>query len=177
MNYRSVCSRLEELMVELMDRGVAIPQLVIEDLSAGRTLVNVFKTEPDELDAAFETSPYLSKVEMSLLSLADAAFGKAYSDEWSNRIARAYQEPAAKESSARPAYTSGIPKGEYWVRLKTADLTVGEQQLVTLLAQFGLSAQVQEGALLVHGRKEDVSALIKEVRRITLENLEKSKNP
>lgn len=179
MNYVNVSKQLEALMVDLMQRGVSIPQLVIDDLNSGRSLIHVYSTDPEGLDAALETSPYLQKVEMGLLMLADTVVDKDYANAWQNRISAAYMEPtqAAEQqplAAAPSSYVSGIPKGVYWIRLKVADLTLSSG-LEPLLEQFGLTMQEQpDGHLLVYGRKEDVTALIREMRRQTLENLEKS---
>ncbi|MBE3145244.1 MAG: DUF2096 family protein, partial [Planctomycetes bacterium] len=66
---------------------------------------------------------------------------------------------------SRSRFISGIPKGDYWVRIKTSELSIGDE-LSELLNQYNLSARPEKDSyLLVHGRKEDISSFLKEVRQ------------
>lgn len=164
MNYESVCNILEKLMVEIMEKGIAVPQQTIDDLKSGRTMLNIYRTESAGLDSAMESEPYLQRAEMSLMILADSAIGKGYADEWQNRISRAYTE---LETDAHPTakYITGVPKGESWIRIKTSGL-MASGEVEGLLEQNRLSSITQkDGYLLVHGRKEDIASFLKAVRR------------
>jgi hypothetical protein len=164
MNYEHVCKILEELMVELMKKGITIPQQLIDDLKSGRTLISIYKEEPAELDRAMETTPFLQKVESNLLYLADSEIGKGYANEWQGKISRAYLAESERVPSIS-RFISGIPKGDYWVRIKTSELSIGDE-LSELLNQHNLSARPEKDSyLLVHGRKEDISSFLKEVRQ------------
>lgn len=164
MNYENVCKKLDELMVELMQKGITIPQQLIDDLKSGRTLASVYNNEPANLDMEMQATPYLQKAEYNLLFLAESEVGKEYADEWQNKINRAYAGEGRKGPYIS-RFVSGIPKGEYWIRIKASELTI-DDELSKLLDQLHISVRPEnDGYLLVYGRKEDISLFLKEVRR------------
>lgn len=62
------------------------------------------------------------------------------------------------------SFIPGIPKGEYWIRLNTSEIPVGEE-IGGLLSKFPLTAKPQDdGYLLIYGAKESVKAFLNEVR-------------
>ena len=61
-------------------------------------------------------------------------------------------------------FITGIPKGEYRIRLKLADIDACGD-IAALLSEYNLSSQMQDdGYLLVYGEKENVKSLLKELR-------------
>ena len=169
-NYNAAARVLDEFMLELIEKGttikgMTIPPHVVDDLKSGRSLINIEQRQPGDADIGTKIAAILQNVEMNLLSLSETSVGREYADEWQKRIDGAYREEPVSPSP-KPSFVSGVPKGKHWVRVQTAELTaVGELQ--KLLGDFALSALTQEdGYMLIHGEKEDVSAFLKEIRRI-----------
>ena len=165
-NYHSVAKILDELMLELIQRDVAIPPHVVDDLKAGRSFASIWLRQPND-EVADKAMFALQNVEMNLLSLAEINAGKENADVWQRRIIEAYQEDI--KQAAPPAaskYVTGVPKGRHWIRIQAAELAVVEG-LSALLDSYLLSSVAQEdGYLLIYGAKEDVSAFMKEIRQI-----------
>lgn len=165
MNFDSACRKLEELMTDLMRKGVTIPDQVIDDLKSTRTMISIYKSDPVEIDRTMETTPFLKKVEFSLILLADSEIGKEYADEWQNKIDHAYQAEDGT-SASQAIFISGVPKGESWFRIVASELSTMVQELDELLGRLHLSSEPQkDGYLLIHGRKEDIASFLKEVRQ------------
>jgi len=157
MNFLSAAKVLDELMLELIEKGAQLPPHLSEDLKTGRALSNMAARSSDGGDFEMKIAPVLESVEMNLLALAELHGGAAYADGWQNKLAGAYQEPA----QAVPAKTlPGAPKGEHWIRVKTADLPDVRP------ADFMLTAVEQaDGYTLIYGNQENISALLKEIRQ------------
>jgi hypothetical protein len=165
MNFENACRKLDELMVDLIKKGVAIPDQVIDDLKSTRTLINIYKSDPVEIDRTMETTPLLKKAEFSLMFLADTRIGKEYADEWQNKIDIAYQTEDGRPAS-RAGYVPGVPKGESWFRIAASELSAMGQDLEELLGRLHLSSEPQtDGYLLIHGGKGDIMSFLKEVRQ------------
>ena len=164
INYDNVCKRLDELMLELLQKGINIPQHLFDDLKSARSLISIYRTEPSELDLAMESSPLLKIVEMNLLGLAETELGKDYAEEWQKKIIDTYSEQ--NDSYVKTAtFVAGIPKNEYWIRLNTSEI-IFDKELSESLMQLNLTTKLQaDGYLLIHGRKEDVKTFLKEVRQ------------
>jgi hypothetical protein len=143
---------------------------------------------------AQKSAGVLQNAEMNLLSLAELSGGPEYADMWQRRIGAAYrrQEPAAPVSAkmqtpvstesanmqspvspelaktkapfAASRFVSGIPKTDHWIRLEK-DYFATVEGAEELLFNAPLSAVEQEdGYLLIHGAKEDISGFLKEIR-------------
>ena len=163
-SYDNACKKLDELMVELLGKGFEVPQHVFEDLKSARNLIGIYRADPTELVSVMESSPYLQSVEMNLLSIAETGLGKDYADGWQRTIIAAYHEGAGGGAKAG-AFVTGIPKGDYWIRLKTSDVPLDEE-LEGLLGELNLSTKApDDGYLLVHGTKDNVKIFLKEIRK------------
>ena len=168
INYDNVCKILDELMVEILNKGFTVPQHVFDDLKSARNLINIYRSSPQELGQAMESSPFLQIAEMNLLTIAETEIGKDYADSWQRQIISAYLEECP--SGVKPmAFVSGVPRGDHWIRLKTSDVDI-DGELSALLASLGLFVKNQDdGYILIHGGKDDVKTFLKAVRRKTVE--------
>ncbi len=164
MNYALVWKTLEELMVALKGKGAAVPQGIIDDLRSARTLIRIYQSEPADVNIVTDINSLLGKTESSLLFLAESAISKEYADEWQTKLIGLYTGESA-EAVSRSGFVTGIPRPEYWIKLQTSDL-ITEKDLGELVSRFHLSVKPQKDTyLLVHGRKEDITLFLKEVRQ------------
>ena len=164
MNYELLWKTLEELMIELTDRGVTIPQELMDDLKSAKTFISIYKTGPSALDVVTEVALYLDKIEPNLLYLAESEVGEKYASAWVKKISDARLEKA--ETTAVPSkFVAEIPRGEHWIRIKTADI-ISDDNLKELLKNLNLSSKSQDdGYLLIYGKEENVKSFIREVDR------------
>ena len=170
LNYLSAAKALENLYIELMEKGDEVPVHVVNDLRAGRSLANIWLQSPDDAETASKAMSALERVEMNLLALAEERVNRAYADEWQARIAEAYKEsfePAAK----KPTFVAGVPKGNHWVRIETKDLfEIGNVE--QRLRERSLTIRKQDdGFTLIHGKKEDVTGFLGEIREEIRQNI------
>jgi len=163
MNYEYLWKALEGLIVELTNKGITIPQELVDDLKSAKTLISIHKAEPMALDIATEIELYIEKVESNLLYLAESDIGKEYADECLRRIHDARRKGLSEKPKVTSRFVSGVPKGEYWIRIEASDL-ISNREIDKLLAKLNLSSKLQEnGYILVYGKEENVKAFIKEV--------------
>ena len=158
MNYLSAAKVLDELLLELIAKGLQAPAHTVEDLKTGRALASMGARDPGNAEIEAKVMPILEGVEMNLLALAEMAGGGDYADSWQRRIAEAYEEPAQAAGNRRMVH--GAPKGAYWIRVQTSelgDLTPPEELELTLAAQ-------EDGYTLVYGKQESVQLFLKDIR-------------
>ena len=168
MNFLASARVMEELMLELTEKGTVIPDHVISSLSSGRSLANISLRLPEEdSEAEMKTLSIFQDAEMNLLSLAEADFGTEYAENWQRKILAAGMEEVvrtAPESASK--YIAGVPKTADWVRIQLPELDAVEN-LQALLEEYSLQTQPQEdGYLLIHGEKANISGFLKAVREI-----------
>ena len=163
MNYHSAAKVLDALMIELIQKGAEIPAHVAGDLKSGRSFAGILLRTPDDIDISAKAAFILENVEMNLLSLAEIKFGADYAETWQKAIIGAYREEAANTTPASASKAvSGVPKGEYWVRVQTSELTAFyEREPDKLPETFKLIAVEQkDGYTLIYGKKENATAFL-----------------
>jgi len=170
-DYLGMAKALDELMLELIKIGAEIPANVTGDLKTGRSLAGIYSRQPCEGDTAVKTMSILENVEMNLLSLAETAFGREHAGKWQQKIGDALtgdggdncRAPSPPATATR--FNTGVPRGEYWIRVKESELSPVSHELEELLTGFGLKSQLQDdGYLLLYGKKENVSSFLKDIR-------------
>jgi hypothetical protein len=163
MNFDRASKKMEELMLDLMQRGVSVPQHMRDDMGACRTQIGIASADDSNIEAQMQVVVLLQNTETNLLLLADTAAGGAYADEWQQKIREAYEEPKGPVPKAH--YVSGIPKGEPWIRIQPSVLA-SEEEINSLLLQYSLAHRQQEdGYWLIYGNKEDIRGFLEEVRK------------
>jgi hypothetical protein len=169
-NFFAAAKVLDELMLEIIKKGMAVPPHVADDLKSCRSLAGIGSLQPDDAGVAGAATAILQGVEMNLLSLAESCGGAEYADEWQNRINSAYLEEApgvAQEPAS--ALFPGVPRADHRVLIKKDELAVVPEP-DALIGRFSLSCVPQGDRLLIHGRKEDVVSFLKEVREIVIKS-------
>ena len=163
MNYEHVWKVLEQLILDLRRNGVTITAELMDDLKSAQTYINIAKTDPTAFNILTDIELYLDKVESNLMYLAETDMGEAYATEWLRQVSEARATGLREAPQDKPKFVSGVPKGDHWVRLQVSDL-IAEADVNPLIDRFNLSTIPQEnGYLLVHGKSEDVKALLKEI--------------
>jgi len=170
-NYHAAAGVMDELMLELIEKGLAIPKNVADDLKTGRSLTNIWLRQPDDADIEMKTVAILQNAEINLLSLAETGVSAEYANAWQEKINKAYREAVSEAVPESPSkFVTGVPKEDYWVRIKMNELAA-VPELDALFDKFSLSSVTQEDDWrLIHGRKEDVSAFLAEVRLLIGKN-------
>lgn len=152
-------------MLELIKAGAAIPGHISKDLKACRSLANIDARQPGECDNEAQTITLLENAEMNLLALADEKLGTDATEVWQRRINEASMAPSAAPA---PPPTSrmgaGIPRGDHWIRIKSDYLNTIEGA-GEMLAMVSVSViDREDGSLLLHGKKEDVTAFLSKIK-------------
>ncbi len=163
MNYEPAWKVLEALITDLKKKGVIVLPNLLDDLKSAQTLINIYKTEPTALEVATQIETYLETLEANLLYLAGADVGEDYANTWLRRLYEARMQGGSEKPQERSRFVSGVPKGEYWIRIQLSDL-LSDDEVESLLDERGLASKAQaNGYRLIYGKKERVTAFIKEV--------------
>lgn len=162
MNYQRLWKVLEELMIELENRNVTIPQELMDDLKSARTLISIYQSDPTAIDVVTDVAIYLDKIEPNLLYLAESEVGKKYASKWVNKISDARSD-TEESNVAKSKFVAQVPRGEHWIRMKTLGV-ISEDDLKELLKKLNLTSKLQsDGFQLIYGKEEDVKSFVREV--------------
>ena len=164
-NYLSAAKMLDDLVLVLISEGMDIPAHVVEDMKSARSLASIVARDPKDESIAVRAEAVLESVEMNLLALTEICLGSGVAESWQERVAVAYKDDTPVTAPA-PGFAAGVPKGDHWVRVQSSYMDTVDGA-TGLLEASGLTYTEQvDGYILIHGRKEDISALMSEIRQL-----------
>ncbi len=163
MNYEYLWKVLEELISELMKREVTVPQELVDDLKSVKTLINIYNVDSTAHNFVTEIEVNIEKIEANILFLIESEMGKEYANECLSRIYNARKKGVSEKATFASRFVSGVPKGEYWIRIKVSDL-ISNRDMDELLEKFSLISKPQKnGYRLIYGNEANVKTFIKEI--------------
>jgi hypothetical protein len=164
MGHLNAWKILEELIADFRRRGAIVPAEIMRDLKSARTLINVFKVDPSNIDTSQKIDEYLLNVESYLVSEGQRMFGTEYAEKWLRRLDEARKTSPDKEET-ETKFVPGVVRGHTWIRIKpSAELPI--ERLETLAEQCRLSFNVQDdGYLLVYGEDGGIKEFIKKTAK------------
>ncbi len=164
MTHLATSKVLEDMIIELRKKGLAVPQNILNDLKSARVLMKVEGVDQKSLG---ETSPkieeYLGNVEAYLVTEGQKKLSLQQVDEWLRQLEAASIDTCVAEEKEAPRFISGVPRDQKWIRVKPlASLPV--EKLKQLAEKLNLSSKAQEyGRLIVYGKVEDIKEFIKKM--------------
>ena len=92
MSHTATWKVLEDMMVELRRKGVAIPSNVINDLRSAKLMITISEAEGSRGEASQKVEEYLGSVESYLVTESQKAWRPETVDQWLRRLEEANAE-------------------------------------------------------------------------------------
>jgi len=164
LGFGEVWKILDDLIVEFRRRGETIPPNVIEDLRAGKTMIQVLKADPSRAENIPSIEMYLSNVESYLIFTAHEKFGSEFAEKWMQKLheARKTVHHGEEEKTWEPTskFVPGLPRGKKWVRVQVSADTP-KSEIKKLASECGLSSKMQtDGYMLVYGEEDRLKLFV-----------------
>jgi hypothetical protein len=156
---------LEEITIEFRKKGMAIPQNIIDDLKAAKSLINIMEANKIScIEASPKILAYLGNIEAYLISEAQKMFPVETVETWLKRIEKASHLINSNEvTKTKVQFTSNRPRNQKWVRVKPLP-NLSIDKLETFAAELNLSFDLEEdGQVLIYGNFEVIKEFIKKV--------------
>ena len=164
MGYLAVWKVLDEMIMELRQRGLEIPPQVMSDLKSALVTIKIGEVDISAGETAPKIEEYLGNVESYLVTEAQK-YEPKYIDEWLKRIDEAGYGTCdtCEDEDPKPRFVSGVPRDQKWVRVEPKDELTFEK-LMKFAEQAGLSTRPEEdGHLLVYGKQEAVREFLSHI--------------
>jgi len=163
-NHSAAWKVLEELVPALKAKGVNIPDHIAKKLRSTRATIAIYEADPTYEETIATLEAYLVDLESELLNLAEKEIGKEYSSDWLEKIGKA-RHSKPEPVGAKRGFPSGVPRGDYWIRIEIGD-TVTIDELRETATNQGLTLKEESPKLVViHGEQSAVKQLIREIAK------------
>jgi len=156
---------LEDMMIELKKKGVAIPANVMEDLRAAKSMIKLACNENSHGEVIQKAEEYAANVEAYLINQAQETFGSDTADQWLRRLEEANAE-VCEEPKGNDKFVTGVPRDQKWVRVEPIK-NLSTSRIQEIAKEQNLTVNLQkDGRLVVFGESEAIKEFLK---KMTLE--------
>ena len=163
-NYLAVWKVLEELTTALRMKGLNIPETTMTRLRSSRAAISIYEVDPTYGETVELIEGYLVGLEAELVSLAEEKLGEDFAKEFPRKIFEARQKKP-KEPEVTKGFVPGVPRSDYWIRIRIGD-TISGEELQDIAAQQGLSTRDERtDSIVIHGEEKKVKKLIREIAK------------
>jgi hypothetical protein len=162
MGYLATWKILEEIITEFRKKQLPIPERVMNDLKAAKTMIKIMNASTSDGETSLKIEEYLGTVEAYLVTEAQKHFTPEQIDTWLKRLETANHE-TCEENTEKPRFIAGVPRDQKWIRVEPlADLPI--EKLKQLAEENNLSTSIQkDGRMLVYGQAENLKKFIKKM--------------
>ncbi len=158
---------LEDLLIELKKKGVAIPANVINDLRSAKSMINLGCTEDAHGgDVILKAEEYSANVEAFLVEEAQKVLGAEQTNQWLKRLEEA-NFGVCEQPKKEDNFITGVPRDQKWVRVEPTS-NVPAERIEQIAKEQNLQVKLQsDGRLVVFGQSDDIKAFVKAMAQAT----------
>ena len=162
MSHAATWKVLEDLMIELKKKGVAVPSNIINDLRSAKLMINISEQEGSRGEALQKVEEYLGNVDSYLIAEAQKTLSAETVDQWLRRLENANAETSEEKTEER-TFITGVPRDQKWVRVEPIDSLTSEK--IRLIAKESNPSvnQQKDGRLVVYGQLQNIHEFLKKI--------------
>jgi hypothetical protein len=163
MDHSAVWKVLEKIIMDFKKREVNIKEDLISELRHTKTLINILKADPFNIDLSGQVKENLRNLESQLITEGETRFGNKYTKKWLKQLDEANRSVIEKQES-KTTFIPGIPRNKKWIRIKpSSELKL--EKLKALAVESKLKFKLQNNYFLVYGEDESTKTFIKKIAR------------
>ena len=157
---------LEDMMIQLKKKGVAIPPNVMEDLRAAKSMIKLTCMEDSRGEVIQKAEEYSANVEAYLVTEAEKTLGSEQVDQWLMRLEEANVQ-VCEEPKQEDEFVTGVPRDQKWIRVEPIN-NLPTERIQQIAKDQNLQVKAQnDGRLVVFGQPEDIKAFLKAMATAT----------
>jgi len=162
MGYLGAWKVIEEMIIDLREKGILIPTETMTELQSAKTLVHVLEADSSKTDVTEQIDKCIFSLESYIMSKAEMVFGPEYVENWFVKLDQAKEcpEEPKKETKSVPNIPHGLPRGTKWIRISPSTLPIDESKKIADALHLDCTVQ-DEGFLLVQGEDVQLRELVR----------------
>jgi hypothetical protein len=154
---------LEDMMIELKKKDAVIPQNVLEDLRASKSMIQLHCTvSTGGGDAIQKAEELTANIEAYLVTEAQKLLGSEAVDLWLRQLEEANAQ-ICEEPAKTDKFITGVPRDQKWVRVEPiANLPTERIQQIAKAQNLAVNPQ-KDGRLVVYGQPESLKDFLRKM--------------
>lgn len=160
MSYERKWKLLADLLTQLRERGQEVPADVLNDLRSAKTMIQVLKADPTDIESISRIDTYLRTVESYAIFTMEKE-GKENVEKWLKKLEAPERVENCEKGMVISKFVTRVPRNENWMRIKISDDIHGEE-IRKLVEEEGLSCRLEKNKyIIVYGEKKKIKSLVK----------------
>ncbi len=153
---------IEDMMLELRKKGVAIPHNIVNDLRSAKVMINLACKEDSRGEVIQKAEEYTANVEAYLMTEAQKVLGSEQVDLWLMRLEQANAQ-VREEPEQEDQFVTGVPRDQKWIRVEPIN-NLPTERIQQIAKEQSLQVKAQnDGRLVVFGQPEDIKSFLKKL--------------
>ena len=157
---------LVELLTDLRNIGVDIPNHLTKNIQMAKTIINFYKVNPNDPERMKELkrmNDFMNSAQDMLLTLAEDV-GEDYLESWLEKLMRASRgEQVYKLVDKKSKFIVGAPSGFSMARL-TFKKPILEERLQEIAEYYNIIIEFEEdNVIIIFGDKDNIKKSLKEL--------------
>ena len=159
MSYERKWKLLADLLTKLQERGKKIPVDVLNDLRSAKTMIQVLKADPTQIESISRIDTYLRTVEAYTIFTMEKQ-GKGNVEEWLKKLKEPERWETNEKGEKNSTFVTSVPRNKNWMRIQISE-DIPKEEMKKLVEENGLSYRLEKnGHILVHGDKKNIKLLV-----------------
>ncbi len=160
MSYEEIWKVLADLLLEIQESGKKVPIDIIDDLRSAKTMIQVVKADPTQIDNVSKLDEFLRSVE-SYAILTIEKQGKEKAEAWLEKLKTPKIEKVKEKGEATSRFVSGVPRDKSWVRIQISK-DIPKEKLERIIEESKLSHRMHEnGYILIYGNENNIKSFVR----------------
>ena len=164
MNYENKWKLLADLLRQHQEKGEEIPADVLNDLRSAKTMIQVLKADPTDIESISRIDTYLRTVESYAIFTMENE-GKENVEEWLKKLKELERVENKENVETTTKFVTKVPRNKNWMRIQIPEDIHG-QEMRKLVKEEGLCYRLEKkGYILVYGDKKKIKSLVKRLAK------------
>ena len=164
MSKLAVWKVLEEILIELRQKAVDIPKMIIDDLKTAKVLLEIKDPNSNQQEDTITIERYLDNIEIFAFNEMQDRFETKIVEEWLKRLGEARSKEFHLEKENK--FISGIPRNKKWIRVKPIP-ELSKEIIKKIAAENNLIiGSHKDGKFTIYGKDKDIKKYVKKITEL-----------
>jgi len=163
MGQLEVWKILDQIILELKQHQISIPEYVINDMKSAKILVKTSRTTPTSPEDIQNIERYLTNVESYAISESEKHLGSRKANELLKQLYDAGKTPSKQKEDETDRFVLGGPRRANWIRIRPSEeMKVHDVELLAETSNLEHMTQ-DDGSLILKGSPQQLNDFVRKM--------------
>jgi hypothetical protein len=161
MSYEEKWKVLADLLVEVQEKGKKNPAEILNDLRSAKTMIQILKANPTNIESLSRIETYLRNVESHIIFTAEK-LGTETVQTCLKKLKETKEEKKENKNELSN-FVHGVPRNKKWVRIQLSEETPLNEIQKLVKQNKLLYKALEKEHIIIYGDKNNIKSFVKSV--------------